>query len=200
MAGFARRRDQLRSTALRALRTCYRSNGRKGGHVLIVLQVISVILGAITMALSLAHALEMPGKRRLGRETYLVVQQIYYPGFTIGGISEILVLIAVIALWVVMPTASAESPWALGSFLAFLANHIAYWALTHPVNRFWADGRVTSAAGKRFFGLGTTGEAAKADATKENWIALGDRWERSHLVRALLSMTGLALLVTGIAL
>ena len=37
------------------------------------------------MALVLAHALELPGKRRLSKNTYLAVQPIYYHGFTIGG-------------------------------------------------------------------------------------------------------------------
>jgi hypothetical protein len=37
------------------------------------------------MALSLAHALEFPGKLRLGKDAYLAVQQIYYPGFTFDG-------------------------------------------------------------------------------------------------------------------
>lgn len=40
---------------------------------------------SIGMALSLAHVLEFPGKRRLGREAYFAVQTIDYPGFTIGG-------------------------------------------------------------------------------------------------------------------
>jgi hypothetical protein len=40
------------------------------------------------MALSLAHALEVPGKLRLNKEQYLAVQTIYYPGFTLGGIAE----------------------------------------------------------------------------------------------------------------
>jgi hypothetical protein len=40
---------------------------------------------AVAMALSLAHALEFPGKLRLGKDAYLAVQQIYYPGFTFGG-------------------------------------------------------------------------------------------------------------------
>ena len=35
--------------------------------------------------LVLAHALEFPGKLRLNKETYLNMQMIYYPGFTIGG-------------------------------------------------------------------------------------------------------------------
>jgi hypothetical protein len=36
------------------------------------------MLAAVTMALSLAHALELPGKLRLGKEQYLAVQPIYY--------------------------------------------------------------------------------------------------------------------------
>ena len=35
------------------------------------LQTISVVLASIGMALSLAHALEYPGKRRLDRDTYI---------------------------------------------------------------------------------------------------------------------------------
>jgi hypothetical protein len=37
------------------------------------------------MGLSLAHALEFPGKKRLDEKQYKAVQTIYYPGFTIGG-------------------------------------------------------------------------------------------------------------------
>ena len=51
-----------------------------------ILQIISIVLVAIGMALSLAHALELPGKLRLSRDAYLAVQTIYYPGFTIGGL------------------------------------------------------------------------------------------------------------------
>ena len=47
----------------------------------VALQVLTVMLAAVTMALSLAHALEFPGKLRLKKEQYLAVQPIYYPGF-----------------------------------------------------------------------------------------------------------------------
>ena len=47
----------------------------------VALQVLTVMLAAVTMALSLAHALEFPGKLRLKEEQYLAVQPIYYPGF-----------------------------------------------------------------------------------------------------------------------
>jgi len=52
------------------------------------LQVLAVLLVSIGMALSLAHALELPGKLRLPREAYIAVQPIYYAGFAIGGFSE----------------------------------------------------------------------------------------------------------------
>jgi hypothetical protein len=60
------------------------------------LQVAAVILVAVAMALSLAHALELPGKMRLGKDTYLAVQQIYYPGFTIDGGAEPLAILALV--------------------------------------------------------------------------------------------------------
>lgn len=46
----------------------------------LVLQVASVFLAAVAMALSLAHTLELPGKLRLDKQTYCAMQPIYYPG------------------------------------------------------------------------------------------------------------------------
>ena len=51
----------------------------------VTLEVLAVSLVSIAMALALAHALEFPVKMRLDKQTYLAVQPIYYPGFTIGG-------------------------------------------------------------------------------------------------------------------
>ena len=47
------------------------------------LQILTVVLVAIAMAL--AHALELPGKLQLNKETYIAVQPIYYPGFFLRG-------------------------------------------------------------------------------------------------------------------
>jgi hypothetical protein len=60
----------------------------------LILQVVTVFLVAIALSLSLAHALELPGKMRLDRDTYLAVQGIYYPGFTYGGLGEGLGMVA----------------------------------------------------------------------------------------------------------
>ena len=63
-----------------------------------VLQILTVIFVAVAFALSLAHALELPGKMRLDKKTYYAVQPIYYPGFTIGGVSEPVGIILTIIL------------------------------------------------------------------------------------------------------
>jgi hypothetical protein len=73
---------------------------------MLVLQVITVFLVAVAMALSLAHALEFPGKMRLTREAYLATQTIYYPGFTIGGFGEALGLVATLLLLLLIPRSS----------------------------------------------------------------------------------------------
>jgi hypothetical protein len=71
-----------------------------------LLQTLSVILVAVAMGLALAHALELPGKLRLTKDEYFLVQPIYYPGFTIGGIAEPLSLIATTILLVLTPLTS----------------------------------------------------------------------------------------------
>src|SRR6266480_3178177 len=69
----------------------------------LVLQVITVFLVAIAMSQALAHALELPGKLRLDKATYIAVQAIYYPGFTFGGLGEGLGTLATLVLMIIMP-------------------------------------------------------------------------------------------------
>lgn len=73
-----------------------------------ILQILTVVLVAVAMALALAHALELPGKMRLSKETYYAMQPIYYPGFTIGGISEPVGIILTIILLFLMPLGSVD--------------------------------------------------------------------------------------------
>jgi len=91
-----------------------------------VLQVLVVMLGAITMALALAHALEYPGKMRLAKEQYVATQAIYYPGFTLGGIAEIstVILLAVLAF---LTRGDGAVFWlTLGAFIAFTTLHAVF--------------------------------------------------------------------------
>jgi hypothetical protein len=161
------------------------------------LQVLSVLLVAVAMAMALAHALELPGKLRLPQERYAGVQPIYYPGFTWGGgIGEFGGLAALLGLTLTTPRGPAF--WlTLAAFLALFAMHVAYWLLTHPVNKFWLKNVELRGFGARFFGLGVGRHADPADL---DWTVLRDRWEYSHVVRAALGMLSLALLASAVAL
>jgi hypothetical protein len=44
-----------------------------------ILQMLTVLLVVVAMALSLAHALELPGKMRLTREIYFAMQKTLTP-------------------------------------------------------------------------------------------------------------------------
>jgi hypothetical protein len=160
----------------------------------LALEVLSVILVAIAMALALAHALELPGKMRLGKEEYLAVQTIYYPGFTLGGMAEPAAIVAVLALLVIGPDGTARSWLTAGALMALIAMHLVFWIMTQPVNRFWVRDTPLTAPAQRFFGTADAGPAMP------DWTALRDRWERSHLLRAIAAMLSLILLVTAIAL
>jgi hypothetical protein len=170
------------------------------------LQILTVVLVAIAMALSLAHALEFPGKLRLGKDEYLTVQPIYYPGFTIGGFAEAIGLLVTLLLVFLTPAGSLAFWLTLGAFIALLAMHLLYWLLTHPVNNFWhADfklrGGVTTGLADRFFSsnpLARTKEAG--EESPPDWTVLRDRWEYSHVYRSVLAMLGFILLVTAVAL
>ncbi len=53
--------------------------------MVVLLRIASLLLVVAIVIPPVAHALEMPGKLRLGLEQYRAVQPIYYPGFTIIG-------------------------------------------------------------------------------------------------------------------
>jgi hypothetical protein len=165
--------------------------------MLLALQVLAVTFVSIAMALALAHALELPGKMRLSEADYRTVQQIYYPGFTLGGLGEGLGLVLVFALLFLVPTGSGAFWFTLAAFVALAAMHGVYWLLTHPVNKFWVEGITMSKAGSLFFGTDATDR--KESGRPPDWTVLRNRWEYSHVVRAVLGLTSQILLTIAIA-
>lgn len=164
----------------------------------VFLEVLTVILVASAMAMALAHALELPGKLRLGREEYFVVQRIYYPGFTIGGgIAEIGGIIATFAL---MLTSGGPVQFRLiaGALAALLIMQLVFWVMTQPVNKHWLQEVELSSPAKRFFA--TEGNDGTPLPLAEEWTALRNRWELSHVLRAALAMLSLVLLTMAIAI
>jgi hypothetical protein len=156
------------------------------------LQALSIVLLAIGVAMSLGHALEFPGKRRLDRDTYFKVQPIYYPGFTIGSIfGEPGAMLAMFVLLIVMPFGGMGFWLTMLALFSHLLAHLVYWTVTHPVNNVWVRDQGLQGAGKAFFDVG--GRAV----SESDWTALRDRWEWSHVARAALMMVVLIVLVAA---
>src|ERR1051325_2897705 len=137
---------------------------------MLALQISTVMLVAVIMGLTLAHALEFPGKLRLGRQEYLVTQGIYYPGFTIGGIGEILGIIATLLLVILTPHDNPAFLWTLIAFVAVTGAHVVFWVVTQPVNRYWVSQLKLSKSAERFFSA-NEGEA-QTKGSKDGWETL----------------------------
>ncbi len=140
--------------------------------------IFALLLVAVTFALTLAHALELPGKLRLDEATYKAVQAIYYPGFTLGGlVGEFGGLIALAVLLYLTPFGTSRFWWTTAAFVFLVAAHGTYWVMTHPVNNFWVKDVAMSAPGSTFFSTFAGGKAG-------DWTELRNRWELSHVIRA----------------
>lgn len=149
------------------------------------LTILSLLLVAVTMVTSLAHALEWPGKRRLGEAAYKTTQAIYYPGFTFGGLfGEFGGMISLAVLLYLTPAGTSRFWWTAAALLLMLAAHAVYWLMTHPINNFWVKDVATSAAGSAFFSI-------FAGTRTGDWTELRDSWERSHAIRACLHLLSL---------
>jgi hypothetical protein len=80
----------------------------------------------------------------------------------------------------------------MAAFSGMLATNIVYWIAIHPVNKHWMKDQPVSASAATFFG--TAREQNKAG----DWMALRDRWEHAHVVRAVLASSSLLALVIAL--
>lgn len=148
-----------------------------------ILSVATLFLVAVTMGLSLAHALEFPGKLRLDEPTYRAVQAIYYPGFTTGGlVGEFGGMLALAALLILTPTAGERFWWTCVALGFLVIGHVTYWVVTHPVNAAWLKDTDLAGISKTFFGLFSAPDA--------DWQHMRNVWEYSHVARAGLHIFG----------
>ena len=169
---------------------------------MLLLEVITVFLIAVAMAMALSHALEFPGKMRLTKAAYFATQGIYYPGFTIGGgFGEGLGLIATVVLLLRMPSGSPAFWWTFAGLIALAAMHAIFWTLTQPVNKYWLSGIALPNAAQRFFSINQEGRPAPVDNDDgEQWKQLRNRWEYSHIIRAVLASISLISLTVAVAI
>ena len=160
-----------------------------------LLQIATVLVVAIAMTLSLAHALELPGKLRLDRDAYLAIQSVYYPGFTIGGASEPLSIVVTLVLLIMTPAGKPAFWLTFAALMALIAVHAIFWLVTQPVNKYWVVGEKLNAASARFFSVNA---ARSGEAVVPDWTELRDRWEYSHAARAVLASLAFVLLVIAV--
>src|SRR5919109_53615 len=153
----------------------------------LIVQVVTVFLAAVAMSLAVAHALELPGKMRLDKETYIAVQAIYYPGFTYGGFGEGLGILATFVLLLMTPRSQPAFWWIVTAFVALVAMQVVYWLITHPVNKFWLKDTRLKGFGAGFFSLGSK-QGAASENESDAWIRLRNQWEYSNVLRAIFSV------------
>jgi len=165
-----------------------------------LIQILTVVLVGIALSPALAHAFEFPGKRRLDREAYVTVQAIYYPGFTLLGASEPGGIIAVIVLLLFTPPESASFWFTAVALIGLLGMQVIYWMLTHPTNKLWLQsaGATLGNLGGEFFAHDPAGR--HTSWTIADWRKLRDRWEYSHIARAVLAFISFVSLVVAIVI
>src|SRR6266581_4714287 len=115
-----------------------------------MMQILTVVLVALAMIPAVAHALELPGKMRLGKDIYFAVQRIYYPGFTFAGISEPVSFLSTIVLLVLTQRGTVAFWLTLLALLCLLGLQAVYWIFVHPVNKVWIKGESMKALGSGF--------------------------------------------------
>jgi hypothetical protein len=158
---------------------------------MMMLSLIAVFLVAVTMGLSLAHALEFPGKARLAEPAYRAVQAIYYPGFTIGGlVGEFGALIVLPVLLALTPAGTERFWWTATSLGLLVLAHLTYWFVTHPVNNAWLENTQVTGAARLFFEVGSAHES--------DWQHMRNLWEFSHVARAVLAALSFVSLLVAV--
>jgi hypothetical protein len=140
------------------------------------LWIATVLIVVLATVPAVAHGLELPGKMRLSKDEYAVMQRVYYPGFTVAGLAEPAGILLILIL-IFRASAEYDVVWPVIALAGLIAMQVIYWLLTHPVNKGWISGERLSRASERFLAVG-------ARSQKQDWVALRNRWEYSHVARA----------------
>ncbi|MGP1383485.1 MAG: anthrone oxygenase family protein [Thainema sp.] len=122
-----------------------------------------------------------------------------YPNYLLsrlydGGISEPVSIILTATLLWLTPAGSAEFWLTLLALIGLIGMQAVYWLITHPVNQFWVEGESLDRFSSGFFTFGTR---SSSETDTPVWTELRDRWEYSHVARAVFGLLSLvALLIT----
>ncbi|MGH3312133.1 MAG: hypothetical protein ACRDP3_16360 [Streptomyces sp.] len=159
--------------------------------------VLAALLAVVAMTPAVAHVLELPGKLRLSRAEYVVVQRIYYPGFTIAGVGEFASIMVTALALALTEAGGIDFPLRAVALAALVGMQAVYWLRVHPVNGFWLEGAALDRFSSGFFAFGAGRRGAGREARAE-WTELRARWEYGHATRAALAVVSVSLLVIAL--
>ena len=86
----------------------------------------------------------------------------------------------------------------LAAAIGMLATQVVFWIVTQPVNRVWLNDVALGSAGSTFFSFSPAGHMADGGSAA-GWKRFRDRWEYSHLVRAVLIFASFLSLLLALA-
>ena len=129
---------------------------------------------ALALGSALAHVFALPNKIVLSREDYFVAQRIY-AGWNLFAIVLAVQAVGIVALMVLYRRELAVRRPVIVALACFIAAQAVFWTWPFPAN------------------------AATDQWTRipENWAALRDQWEYSHLAGAVLQLEVMAALVVA---
>ncbi|ACZ43753.1 conserved hypothetical protein [Thermobaculum terrenum ATCC BAA-798] len=140
------------------------------------IRFINLLSAAIAFGLALAHTLEIPGKRGLDSTQWLAVQQSFYGGFALVGVTaELLGLITCLLLLLPLrkrPRALVQT--VIGA-LCFLGMLLIYFFVNRPINSRIASWTPTT--------------------IPDDWTFYRNLWDYSRLGAALLATVAIVLLL-----
>ena len=141
-----------------------------------ILRFIGILCAALTLGLTVTHVLEIPGKRELSGEMWLIVQHSFYGGFAIiGGVAEVLGFITTIAiLFLTWKNRRIFFLTLVGAF-GFMSTLLTYWIGNRPINFKIAQWTQSTLPG--------------------NWETYRDYWDLAHSITAVFSLIAFVFLM-----
>jgi hypothetical protein len=136
---------------------------------------LAMLCTAITMAAGFAHLLELSRKIGLGREQYLMVQQLYR-GWAWLGAAVVGALISTAMVTLLTRPGAPDRKWTLLAASCIALSLVVFFVFTFPANQ----------------------QTQNWTALPENWESLRRQWEYSHAVAAGLDFLALGALTLSL--
>jgi hypothetical protein len=144
-----------------------------------IIRYLSLLLVALTLGMTFAHVMEIPGKLRLDGATWLTVQHNLYVAFGIVGAA--IEVLAILLTWTLLLMVRQRRPavwWTLAAAVCVTAGLADWFLLVAPMNAalsVWTPATLPA-----------------------DWTRYRDQWETGHAIHAGLFALGFSALVIAL--